>query len=484
MKTKPLSQYSFPLVLFLCALFFLPGCAVNVAIEQPSGLQAANEPATPTPEVFQPLDPAPTPVVSSLPQTCQVTDLNVYVDEERGYCFAYPLDFSLDTSAASQGTILLQGPALDQSSQPIRASLELTAQPVPGGSNLDLLAAAYLNSLGELSVGITQNTTTLGGEPAVSLEPVPGILSSRVFLALHNDVLLTLRFHPVDMEAAKPDLEALTQTLSGSFSFLMEPSHPESQIKTIRWYEFGQNISLAYDSILAPWVDARSVPAVPVSDQILFAEAQPAYAQIRFNGFQGGRLYDLPLLPYDSRMAQVRIFRTADFPVYGDGNPLGFVGQQQELISLLESGLDPARCSQPYEMGDTPLPYLPWINYQQVFCAQPQILEFSQGRGVRYITYFAQGPSPALDYQIFYTFQGLSEDGQFYVSAFFPLGTGIFPMEAPPCPNCGQPDYNPFPEWRATLIEQVNQLNTQPAKDFEPSLDLLDALVQSIQIGQ
>ena len=131
-----------------------------------------------------------------------------------------------------------------------------------------------------------------------------------------------------------------------------------------------------------------------------------------------------------------------------------------------------------------PLPFLPWVNYQQVFCSQPSVVEFNSGKGIRYITYFSQGPNPVLDYEVFYTFQGLTDDDQFYISAFFPVTTGIFPVEPPPCPRCGDADYNPIDDLNAILGEQLNQLNGLSAQGFSPSLDLLDDVVSSIQISQ
>ncbi len=443
----------------------------------------AVEPATPTPEIFSALAPSPTPSDSTLPLTCQVTDLGVYVNQERGYCFAYPGTFTLDESRAAEGIIALYGPDLEISANPVHVSLEITTQVVPTKSGLTPLVDAYRMSFGDSPVPIGRDTGMLGGEPAETLDPVPGLLSSRVTMALHENILFTLRFHPSDLDIARPDLEALTQTVTGSFAFLPLTTQPVSQVQTISWYEFGQNISLSYDSSLAPWVDARTIPAVPVNDQSLFAEAQPAYAQIRFLGFQGGRPYDLPLLPIDNRMAQVRVFQTADFPGFGDDSPEGFVHQLQALKDLLQTGLDFTRCTTPHP-DELALPFLPWINMKQTFCAQPQILEFQNGKGIRYISYYSQGPNPVLDGQVFYTFQGLTEDGEFYVASFFPVRTGVFPTEAPACPRCGEPDYDPFAEWATILTEQLVVLNAQPGDHFAPSLNVLDDLIQSIHISK
>jgi hypothetical protein len=217
-----------------------------------------------------------------------------------------------------------------------------------------------------------------------------------------------------------------------------------------------------------------------VSDQILFSEAHPTYAQIRFVGYQNGRAFELPVFPFE---AQVRVFQTADFPGYGDDLPQGFVNQKQALIDLLNIGLDPELCNQPLTT-EAGLPFLPWVNMKQAFCAQPEVVEFSGGKGIRYLTYYSQGPNPVLDKQVFYTFQGITDDGQFYVSALFPVETGIFPNEAPACPKCGDANYDPFAEWTTLLAEQLIQLNALPEASFEPSLTALDGVIRSIQIRQ
>lgn len=159
--------------------------------------QAIPEPATPTPEVFHPLDPSPTPSGSTFPLTCQATDLGVYVNEEWGYCFAYPANFTVDQSRAAEGIITLYSTPLEANASLVRASLEITTQVVSPESRLTPLVEAYSASFDETVLSIERETETLGGKPAETLNPVPGLLSSRVTMALHEDILFTLRFHLV-----------------------------------------------------------------------------------------------------------------------------------------------------------------------------------------------------------------------------------------------------------------------------------------------
>jgi hypothetical protein len=257
------------------------------------------------------------------------------------------------------------------------------------------------------------------------------------------------------------------------------PSTPglASSLQPIHGTAFGRDISLGYDPSLAPLMEFVTVPAVAVNDQNLYSDAHPMYAQFRFPGYQNGRSFELPVYPFE---AQVRIFPTSEFPGYGDNSRQGFVNQKQVLTALLENGLDPARCAQPF-VEDPGLPFLPWVNMKQGFCAQPQVIEFPGGKGIRYLTWYSQGPNPVLDDQVFYTFQGLTDGGEFYISALFSVQTGIFPNEPPTCDACG--DSDPVAEMTAQLAKQLTQLNSAEAGSFSPSLTVLDNVIGSLTIA-
>jgi hypothetical protein len=263
----------------------------------------------------------------------------------------------------------------------------------------------------------------------------------------------------------------------------METTQPATDTQSIRMTEFGQDISLTYEPDLAENVETGITSSVPMSDQIMFAESHPAYAQVRFNGFNHGMKYDLPIYA-EERVAQVMIFQTKDFPGYGNDSLQGFISQSRRLADLLQTGVSTNHCTQPMMDYESALPFLPWTNAKQSFCAQPQMIEFAGGQGIRYLTHYAQDPSPVLEGNVFYTFQGLTDDGLFHVSAFFPVQTGIFQAEPTPCQNCSEPNYDPIAEWTKILSEQLNQLNGKPEDAFSPSLLVLDDVIKSIIITQ
>ena len=176
------------------------------------------ESPTATPNIMPRLDPSPTPSDSALPLTCQVTDLNVYVNEMDGYCFAYPVRFSLGDQPSDKPDVL--GPALDDSHEPIHATLTVEAAPAAPDQTLHEQAETYLREFSVLDPAtFSWREITVGGEPAWMVEPVPAMLAYRIVFVQHDGTIFRLLYWPVDIPEAQADLGELTQTTIGSFAF-------------------------------------------------------------------------------------------------------------------------------------------------------------------------------------------------------------------------------------------------------------------------
>jgi hypothetical protein len=193
----------------LCTLL-ISGCA-----------SASNEAraATVTPAVMPRLNPSPTPSNSSLPLTCQLTDLKVYINEVDGYCFAYPNQFTLGDQPSDKPDV--RGPAVDDSVEPIHATLGVEVTPAATNQTLREQAEAYLKEFSTVDPAtFTWSQIQVGGENAWQVEPVPAMLAYRVVFVQHNGSIFRLMYWPVDIPEAQPDLNDLTQTTLGSFAFL------------------------------------------------------------------------------------------------------------------------------------------------------------------------------------------------------------------------------------------------------------------------
>jgi hypothetical protein len=163
--------------------------------------------------------------------------------------------------------------------------------------------------------------------------------------------------------------------------------------------------------------------------------------------------------------AQILVFPLAEL---ADMNPL--VQTQVETLRnlLAERGRVPA----------DELPLLPLTNSAQVFHAQAQYLEFGNIQGLRFISQHSQDPHPImLSHELFYTFQGFTDDDAYYVAAFFPLTTAILPDKIE------VDDWDAFHANYDTYISETTAVLDQlPPAEFTPDLTSLDTVVTSLRI--
>jgi hypothetical protein len=119
------------------------------------------------------------------------------------------------------------------------------------------------------------------------------------------------------------------------------------------------------------------------------------------------------------------------------------------------------------------LPFLPLLDQQQMMQAQISYFNFKNGQGIRYLTQFSQGFNPINNHDLVYTYQGLSDDGKYYISAILPVNLSSLPSGASPIPGDNYDSY---------VAGIVQQLNSQQPIDFKPGLSYLDDLMASFEI--
>ena len=133
--------------------------------------------------------------------------------------------------------------------------------------------------------------------------------------------------------------------------------------------------------------------------------------------------------------------------------------------------------SSPQEIPN--MPFLPLYNATQVFHAQIQYLDFKNGKGLRYVTEFAQGMLPINNYDLIYAYQGLTNDGKYYVAAVLPINHPSLPADGKITGNEPLEFTNDFPAYVANV---ASSLNTSAANTFGLDLANLDAIMSSLEI--
>jgi hypothetical protein len=125
------------------------------------------------------------------------------------------------------------------------------------------------------------------------------------------------------------------------------------------------------------------------------------------------------------------------------------------------------------------LPFLPNWNAAQLFQPMPAFISFQNGQGIRFLTEFGQYAAPVNNTDLFYTFQGITNDGKYYISAILPVTHPSLPADS----NVGEAIQNKlYEDYDGYLNETLPALAAQPLDSFTPSIALLDAMIQSLKI--
>jgi hypothetical protein len=265
---------------------------------------------------------------------------------------------------------------------------------------------------------------------------------SILLIACAAFLLLLSACQPVNLPTSLPPVQPTATTLPAQPPAAPQPPSGASADFTIDLSGVAQDQTV------------ETVAAVPASADRPYWEAAPQHRRVTLQGY-----------PVTSHLLkqQIFIYPVADLAEFNEG-----AGRMAtDLQALLQA-------RQPVDR----MPFLPLFNASQVMHAQAQYLDFKNGKGVRFLTQFDQAPLPVNNFELIYTFQGLTSDGKYYIAA-------VLPVTHPDLPATQQvseqqaAELNDFP---AYLTKTVAWLDQQPSDSFTPDLAKLDALIQSIEV--
>lgn len=218
-------------------------------------------------------------------------------------------------------------------------------------------------------------------------------------------------------------------------------------------------IAFTYPPSVASDILAETVPREEVPDgEGPFWASTPEYVAFTFEGYPVTGSIHTPT---------IYVYPAAEFEQANT-----FAG---DVIGGLRDMLD----ARPDELPD-PIPFLPIFNAAQMFHTHFTYLDFTSGSGARFVTHFSQAPIVVANDNLLYTFQGITADGEWVVSAVLPIANPILPDSGDEPPDG---DWNAFAEnYSEYLPALVEELAAQPAASFTPGLDALDETIASIRI--
>jgi len=130
------------------------------------------------------------------------------------------------------------------------------------------------------------------------------------------------------------------------------------------------------------------------------------------------------------------------------------------------------------------LPYNITFNNGEEFHSNLKYLNFQNGSGVRFVAEFSQTAVPLGRYTS-YIFQGITSDGQNFVSLTMPVNTTALDEYNAPYVNsiADQTAYEQFSaNYESYKLGAVAILETAPDASFTPDLSKLDALIESLLV--
>lgn len=226
-------------------------------------------------------------------------------------------------------------------------------------------------------------------------------------------------------------------------------------------YNLG-GVSMVVPECLAVTPSGVIVPAVPYDEMSGPMEYYPEHRKITLEH------YPLADKSFD---AVIRVYPAAEFAA------------MNSHIADTVTALNTLLADKPANPDS--IPFLPVFNAAQVFRARLGYLPFQNGEGARFLTEYAQYYAPVNNYDLFYTYQGLTADGKYWVSAIFPVNAPWLqqapnstevPVDGVAAPEAGA-------DMDAYYVTMIDRLNTAQAESFTPSTLCLDHFIQSLNIG-
>lgn len=222
-------------------------------------------------------------------------------------------------------------------------------------------------------------------------------------------------------------------------------------------------LSFYMDPALGSGYECETVPESASSDIPMDVFIYPAHTELTIQTYPLTQTQFTP---------QVRIYPVNRF---SELLPDVVPRRVSDLESLISSGT--------WSSGE--LPFLPPLPMIQTFFSHATVISFNGGQGVRFIADYNESRHPMSNRTIFYTFQGLTNEGMYWVAVTLPISSPSLPADA---------DFNTLPEgytiesWSQNYSSYVSDvkdvLEARAPDSFFPTINSLDSLIRSITVKQ
>jgi len=270
-----------------------------------------------------------------------------------------------------------------------------------------------------------------------------------------------------DSISAEQTLTALMQTQSALENQVSEdteevspPPEDEPAVEEELPDVVYEGVSFSFDPSIGINVIPATIPMQDMGEDYMPADTYPTHYEFTFGTYAIGEHFHTP---------KIIIYPVDEYNAISPYVSESFDGLQQALATQPGGGVN------------NPLPFLPFWNAAQIFNANVEYFDFQNGSGVRYLTMYGQALYPVDNSNLFYTYQGMTDDGRFYISAVMP----VIHMSLPNDGDDIVADWEAFMAgWDAYISDMVDWMNTADPNSFFPSLVILDEMMASFLIDR
>lgn len=305
--------------------------------------------------------------------------------------------------------------------------------------------------------------------PAATSEAVPTMSAATTDLAPSLEALATTLAPTLAAAAGgqTPGPEAIATEAGPTPVAITAPATlPAAAIsgKTIQY----EDISITVPEAIASDARIEEIEEHVVGEDAYPELSYPEHYEVSFEGYQHAPSF---------HEARIYIWEIEDYLALDKVNAELISKRVNELKELLAHSSIPIPEKYTKAFGGS-LPFLPPWNAGAAFSAQVTRFPFQNGDGIRYLTMYGQAYKPVNNFELFYSYQGLSADHKYYISAVLPIASPVLQdTDAYP------PDADKFArEYQPYLEGELAKLNAEAAEAFRPSLALLDAMMASLRV--
>lgn len=142
--------------------------------------------------------------------------------------------------------------------------------------------------------------------------------------------------------------------------------------------------------------------------------------------------------------------------------------------------------------SDGEIPHLPFVDASQDFQSKVRRFRFKNGNGVLFVMHWATELNLISNRNLIYRYEGITTDGEFYVTAEIPIKVPFLPAEPPD-------EFEGFRVWgdngytadalddkkmRNYRLGISKRLETIPSEKFRPNLKYFEDLISSLSIAK